>query len=227
MLPIWLRSLESITRLLNTLADSWLNRYPCPNKCIHDNGGEFIGSEFQELLSRADIIDRPTTLRNSQANAVCEGLHQTIANILRTTVVARPPQDIQQAEQLIDDALSTVVHITRCALSRALGVSPGALVFQRDMVLDIPIIADLLYIQEKRQVTIDENLRRQNQKRREFHYSVNQEVLVKTVNPNKLEPRAHGPYRMTRIYTNGTVDIQRAEHVTERINIRRIIPFGR
>ena len=139
--------------------------------------------------------------------------------------MARPPQDIQQAEQLIDDALSTTVHITRCAVSRALGVSPGALVFQRDMLLDIPIIADLLSIQEKRQITIDENLRRQNQKRREFHYSVNQEVLVKTVNPSKLEPRAHGPYRITRIYTNGTVDIQRTAHIIERINIRRLIPF--
>ena len=93
------------------------------------------------------------------------------------------------------------------------------------MLLDIPIIADLLSIQEKRQVTIDENLRRQNKKRREFHYSVNQDVLVKAVNPSKLEPRANGPYRITRIYTNGTEDIQRAEHITERINIRRLIPF--
>ena len=60
---------------------------------------------------------------------------------------------IQQADQLVDDALSTAVHITRCDVSRALGVSPGALVFHQDMLLDIPIIADLLSIQEKQQVT--------------------------------------------------------------------------
>lgn len=65
----------------------WLNRYPRPNKCIHHNGGEFIGFEYQELLSRADIIDRPTTSRNSQANAVCERLHQTIANILSNKLI--------------------------------------------------------------------------------------------------------------------------------------------
>lgn len=28
----------------------WLSRYPRPNRCIHDNGGEFVGWEFQELL---------------------------------------------------------------------------------------------------------------------------------------------------------------------------------
>ena len=31
----------------------WLNRYPRPNKCIHDKGGEFIGPKFQGLLARA------------------------------------------------------------------------------------------------------------------------------------------------------------------------------
>ena len=205
----------------------WLNRYPRPNKCIHDKGGEFIGPEFQSLIARADIIDSPTTSRNPQANSVCERLHQTVANILRTTVTAQPPKNTHQVEQIIDNALSNAMHITRCAVSRSLGVSPGALVFRRDMFLDIPIIADLIEIQRKRQVIIDENLRQQNQKRREFNYAIGQEVLVKTVKPDKLEPRAHGPYLITRIYTNGTVDIQRSEHLTERINIRRIIPFRR
>ena len=99
--------------------------------------------------------------------------------------------------------------------------------FRRDTFLDIPIIDDLIEIQTKRKVVINENLRRQNQKKREFKYAIGQEVLVKTVNPDKLEPRTNGPYLITRIYTNGTVDIQRSEHVAERINTRRIIPFRR
>ena len=37
-------------------ANCWLARYPRPLKCIHDNGGEFIGWNFQELLTRYGAI---------------------------------------------------------------------------------------------------------------------------------------------------------------------------
>ena len=207
--------------------ECWLNRYPRPNKCIHDNGGEFIGWEFQNLLAQCGVEEKSTTSRNPQANAVCERLHQTVANILRTTMKQHPPQNLEQATAAIDYALSTTMHVTRCATSRALGISPGVLVFRRDMFLDLPIIADLMQIQQKRQIMIDENLIRQNRKRRDFNYSVGQEVLVKAVSPAKLEPRAHGPCRIEIVYTNGTIDILRRENVIERINIRRVIPFRR
>ena len=205
----------------------WLNKYPRPNKRIHDNGGEFIAWEFVQKLNQCRIQDSPTTSYNPQANAICERLHQTVANILRTLLDQHPPRNVQEAEQILDNALSTAVHVTRCATSRSLGISPGALTFHRDMILDLPIIADLHNIQNRRQVLIDENLRRQNQKRRDYNYDIGQELLVKAIKPSKLEPRAHGPYRIERIYTNGTVDILRRNHVLERINIRRIIPFRR
>jgi hypothetical protein len=93
------------------------------------------------------------------------------------------------------------------------------------MVLDLPVIADLISIRNRRQVLIDDNLRRQNLKRRSFDYQVGQDVLVKTVNPAKLETRAHGPYQVLQVHTNGNVTIQRAPNVLERINIRRVVPY--
>ena len=63
--------------------------------------------------------------------------------------------------------------------------SPGKIVFQRDMVLDIHIIADLVAIRERRQLLIDENLRRQNEKRIEHHYKVSDWVMIKVYNPKK------------------------------------------
>eukprot|EP00957_Ditylum_brightwellii_P009577 722069-Ditylum_brightwellii.AAC.1 len=60
----------------------WLSCYPCPLKCIHGNGGEFIGKTFQRMLQRNGIQDSPTTSCNPQANALCERLHQTVANVL-------------------------------------------------------------------------------------------------------------------------------------------------
>ena len=50
-------------------------------------------------------------------------------------------------------------------------------------------------------------------------------VLIKAVDPSKLEPRAHGPYTITQVYTNGTIDVRRNPQVIERLNIRRVIPF--
>ena len=60
---------------------SWLARYPCPKRCIHDNGGEFNGHQFQELLVKYQIKDVPTTSKNPQANARYERIHQTVGNI--------------------------------------------------------------------------------------------------------------------------------------------------
>ena len=154
-------------------------------------------------------------------------MHQTVTDVLRTTLNSQQPANIMQANHIIDNALAMTVYATRCSVSRSLGVSPGALVYQRDMLLDIPIIVDLLGIQTKRQVLVDENLRRQNRKRREWNYAVGQEVLIKTVDPNKLEPRAHGPYTIVQVYTNGTVDVRRNPHIVERLNIRRLVPFHR
>ena len=62
-------------------------------------------------------------------------------------------------------------------------------------------------------------------RRQAFDYAVGQQVLIKAIDPNKLHPRAHGPYRITQVFTNGTIKVQRAPHVTERINIRRVLPF--
>ena len=119
------------------------------------------------------------------------------------------------------------MHATRCAVSRSLGTSPGVLVFRREMLLDLPFIVDLYQIQQRRQAIIDENLMRQNRKRRDYNYAAGQEVLIKAVNPANLEPRAHGPYRITQVYTNGTINVERRANVIERINIRRVIPFRR
>eukprot|EP00957_Ditylum_brightwellii_P053174 4031866-Ditylum_brightwellii.AAC.1 len=67
----------------------------------------------------------------------------------------------------VGDALATATYATRCAVSQLLGMSPGALAFHCDMLVDLPIIADLLMIKQKRKVLIDKNLKRQNLKWRD------------------------------------------------------------
>jgi hypothetical protein len=226
-------NLVELTRIDNKTAahvamkteNTWMARYPRPQRCVHDKGGEFMGYEFQRMLQQNGIQDVPTTSRNPQANAVCEQMHQTVGNVLRTLLKTNPPGNIHAAEELIDTALATAMYATRCAVSRSLGISPGAMVFHRDMFLDIPVIADLLTIQAKRQVLIDENLRRANMKRRPYDYAVGDFVMVKEVDPNKMDEKAIGPFPIVKVHANGNLTIQPQPHVTERPNIRHVVPY--
>ena len=51
--------------------------------------------------------------------------------------------------------------------------------------------------------------------------------MIKMIDPTKLQPRFHGSYIISRVYANGMVSVRRGPHVSERINIRKIIPFQR
>jgi len=204
----------------------WLSRYPWPQKCIHDNGGEFIGWEFQLLCERANIRHKETTSYNPQANAICERMHQTVGNVLRTLIHTREIHNDNDVRQVIDQALATAMHATRTAVSRTLNYnSPGSLVFNRDMFLNIPLQADFLLLQQTRQQRINENLMRQNAKRWNYDYRVGERVLVRLKGRRKMDAKTEGPFLITQVYTNGTVSIQRRPNVIERINIRRLSPY--
>jgi transposase InsO family protein len=52
----------------------------------YDNGKEFIGDEFQELLVSYDITPKPTTVKNPTAQAIVERLHLTLGDQLHTSI---------------------------------------------------------------------------------------------------------------------------------------------
>jgi hypothetical protein len=119
---------------------------------------------FQYILMCAGIKDVPTTVRNPQANAVCKRLHQSVVNTLRILLRQHLPANIANVGELVDSALATSLHAARSTIYCTLGVSPGGLVFHRDMLLDIPLLTDFQVIRDHQQVIIDENLRQANSK---------------------------------------------------------------
>jgi hypothetical protein len=123
-------------------AQCWLTRYPWPQRCVHDPDTEFTGPEFQTLLQNCHIRDVCTTANNPQSNAVCKRLHQTVGNVLRTLLHGNPLQNIANAAQYVDEALSIAMHAVQAGVHSTLGSSPGNLVFNKDMFLNIPLIAD-------------------------------------------------------------------------------------
>ena len=105
-------------------ANSWLSRYPRLNRCINDNGKEFVGSEFIRLLAPMRIKDVCTAVWNPQSNVICECTHQTIGDILQVILHTNPPTN-------------------RCSVSTPIQTTSGELVYRRDMIMDIFLIANL------------------------------------------------------------------------------------
>ena len=73
------KSSHNIAQLVDT---QWFRRYPRPRYVIHDNGSEFIGQEFGELLDSCGVR-RQTTVKNPQGNVILERVHLVLAEMCR------------------------------------------------------------------------------------------------------------------------------------------------
>jgi hypothetical protein len=205
--------------------NNWLAWYPQPSCCIHDNGGEFTGAAFLHMLHANGIKDIITTVKNPQANAICERLHQSISNTLRTMLHMYPPNTIDQTNDIMDTCFATATYSSKVAIHCTLNMSPGALVCQRDIILNIPLITDFLHLHDQPQIIIDERLRHATLHCRTFDYKPGDQELILTNNPNTLQDRGIGPFSILKVHTNGTIIFQRTPHIVERINIRRVKPY--
>ena len=67
--------------------------------------------------------------KNLQSNAICERMHQTVTNVLRTLVHTNPPGNMTRARDIIDNALATAMHAMQTTIATTLGSTPGALAF--------------------------------------------------------------------------------------------------
>ena len=103
-----------------------------------------------------------------------------------------------------------------------LGTFPGSTIFGRDMLFDIPYLADWTEIGKRRQEQVDKKNTLENRRRKEHDYKIGDKVLViKDGVFRKVEDPNEGPYTITQVHTNGTVRIQRGA-ISERLNIRRL-----
>jgi hypothetical protein len=119
--------------------------YAWPQCCVYEPGTEFVGPKFHTLLENCCIKDACTSAKNPQANAVCGRMHQTVGNVLQTLLHSEPPQNITNAKEFVDEALSIAMHAMRAGIHTTLGSRPDSLVFNRDTFLNIPLIAACYY----------------------------------------------------------------------------------
>jgi hypothetical protein len=165
------RTSERIARFVNK---TWLSRYPRCQYIIYDNGSEFK-LNFEYLCETYGSKLKPTTVKNPQANAILERLHQVLGQMLRTS-------ELDMAKTITPDDVNVFLNNVAWAICSTyhtvLKASPGAAIFGRNMLFDIPFIADWNKIGDYRQRQTDLSTASKNSKQIDCDYKVSNKVLV-------------------------------------------------
>ena len=112
---------------------------------------------------------------NPKANAILERVHQVITTMLRTAELDMANTVVTSD---IDAFLTDAAWAIRSTYHTVLKASPGAAIFGRDMLFDIPFLADWNKIGEHRQHLTDLNTTRENCSHRDWDYKVGDKVLL-------------------------------------------------
>ena len=207
----------------NLVNQCWFSRYPRCQNIIFDNGSEFK-LHFLALCESYGVKPKPTSIKNPQANAILERIHQVVMTMVRTS-------EIDMADSVapsdIGTILTNVSWAIRSTYHTVLKSSPGAAIFGRYMLFDIPYIADWKKIGDYyRQHQTDLNTERENKKRVDYDYKVGDKILiVKDGILRKAEsPKQKEYWTITTVHTNGTIRVTRGNK-SERLNVRRVEPY--
>ncbi len=110
----------------------WLSRYPKCQYINYDNGSEFK-LNFEYPCITYGIKRNPTTIKNPQANAILECLHQVLAQMLRTAELNMAktvtPNDINV---FLDNAAWAICSTYHTVLK----AFPGAAIFGCNMLFE-------------------------------------------------------------------------------------------
>jgi hypothetical protein len=211
---------EAITTA-NIVEQTWLTRYPIPQIITYDRGTEFM-ADFAEMIENDyGIKRRGTTVRNPQANAILERIHQTIGNIIRTFATDNLDEKDPWA-----GILTATMFAIRATYHTTLKATPAQLVFGRDSLLNIKFEANWAFIKERKQKLINKNNEKENSSRIAYEYKIQDKVWLKNLMESKFsEEPWKGPFSIVKVNDNGTVCLKMGK-VTDTVNIRNIKPYN-
>jgi transposase InsO family protein len=220
----WVEIREIPTKRADVVANivdaTWFTRYPLPTVITFDRGSEFMAEFAQMVTVNYGIKKRGITTRNPQANAIIERMHQTLGNMIRTF-----PKDAFELDDPWTGILAATMFALRATVHTTLKATPTQLVFGRDAILNSTYVPDWDAIKQQKQQKIIENNRRENAKRKDYTYKVNNQVLHLDAQKYKYGRDVYnGPYKILQVFNNGTVRLQ-LQHYADVVNIRQIKPY--
>ena len=77
---------KSSFMISNLVNKCWFDRYPRYKNIIYDNGSEFK-LNFEALCDLYRVKHKPTSIKNPQANAVLERIHQVLMAMVCTSEI--------------------------------------------------------------------------------------------------------------------------------------------
>ena len=208
----------------NIVETTWLSRYPWPQEIVYDRGSEFMGDFAQMVTTDYGIKKRPITVRNPQANAIIERIHQTLGNILRTFELFK---DADANDNIWDGILSAVMFALRATYHTTTQATPMQLVFGRDAILNAKFQADWEYIKTRKQQMINYNNQKENKRRIPHRYNIGDKVMLNVTGTTKAKYAKNpysGPYPVLKVNNNGTLLLQMGP-IVDTVNIRNIKPY--
>ena len=190
--------------MANTVELTWLTRHPRPEQVALDGGSEFMTSFREMMKNDCGIKRKPITVRNPQANATIERMHQTSGNGLRCLQMHN--RDGLDESDPWSGALAAVMFALRAAHHTTAQAALMQLVFGRDALSNVQFKADWNSIEKQKQQKMNKNNRRENSKHLICKCQVGDEVLVQ----NSQKAKCKGdpcvpPHKITAVNNNGTV----------------------
>ena len=167
----------SIT-VAKSFEDHWLSRYPFPIRCIHDNGNEFLGYQFGQMLRKNNIHSVPTTVKNPQSNATVERLHQSISTMIAISIQKNPPRSYEEANGLIQRKCMAAQFAIRATVHTSLKYTPGELAFGRNILNPFSKQIDWELLLQTKQELTDKTTFKENAGRSNFDYKIGDKVLI-------------------------------------------------
>ncbi len=131
---------KTSAQINNLVYKCWFSRYPCCRYLLQGNGIIFK-LHFCTLCTTYGVKRKPTSIKNPTVNAILERIHAVFTYMLCTAKL-HTAESVNTSD--INILLSDTVWAICSTHHTILKASPGAVIFGRDMLIDIPFIETLV-----------------------------------------------------------------------------------
>jgi hypothetical protein len=153
---------------------------------------------------------------NLKVNAIVEHAYQILGNLIRSFQLQHKPY--YDPDDPWGGILMAVAFALWSMYHTTLQVTPGQLIYGRDMVLNVQHLTDWTVIKAHKQQIICKSNQMEKSKWIPHHYQVGDLVMLKNHRANKYEQPYSRPYHITQVNMNGTVHLK-INAVMDTINI--------